>query len=142
MDGIAELASKKRVPVLYIRYIYIMELAIIWPKLSFLEGKGFLSCKNKLYHPYVTSQTLLSSSQIMGACLSSRQSSRQSQQKNGITCYLPKTDFSLSADVLFCKFRRQNVDWKGVDMYKDHLDPKSVWKNNQSGGHKHLPSLL
>lgn len=39
-------------------------------------------------------------------------------------------DFCLSADVLFCKLCQQNVEWKGVDMYKDHLGPKSVWKNN------------
>lgn len=34
-------------------------------------------------------------------------------------------DFYTSGEMLFCKFCQQNVDWKHVDTYKEHLRSKN-----------------
>ncbi len=41
----------------------------------------------------------------------------------------PKNDFYASGDVLFCKFCQHAVDWKHVDVCKDHLQSKAHVNN-------------
>lgn len=42
------------------------------------------------------------------------------------------TNLFTSGDMLFCKFCQNNIDWKHVDTYKDHLQSKKYVKNKEN----------